>query len=67
MSGSFNGWNEHKLKMQKTDNAWVKTINLNGGKHHYKFIVDGEWITDPDNSVKEYDYSGNINSVKMVR
>jgi hypothetical protein len=66
LSGSFNSWNEHKLKMTKTDTAWVTSINLTGGKHHYKFIVDGEWIVDPENSVKEYDYSGNINSVKMV-
>ncbi len=67
LSGDFNNWNEHKLKMKKTDSAWIKTINLTGGKHHYKFIVDDKWIVDPDNSVKEYDFSGNINSVKMVR
>jgi hypothetical protein len=67
LSGSFNGWNEHKLKMQKKDSLWEKTVNLTGGKHHYRFIVDGHWIVDPENSVKEYDYDGNINSVKMVR
>ncbi|AOW20584.1 hypothetical protein LPB138_07785 [Urechidicola croceus] len=67
LAGSFNDWNEHKLKMTKTATGWEATIVLSGGKHHYKFIVDGNWMEDPDNSVKEYDYSGNINSVKMVK
>ena len=53
--------------MTKIDDCWVYNISLSGGKHHYKFIVDGEWITDPTNSVKEYDDDGNINSVCMVR
>lgn len=68
LSGSFNDWNENDLCMQKTDNGyWKYKIPLPAGKHHYKFIVDGSWILDPDNSVKEYDTEGNVNSVYMVR
>lgn len=67
LSGSFNNWNEQDFVMQKTDYGWKYVIPLSGGKHHYKFIVDGEWITDPHNTVKEYDGNGHVNSVRMVK
>ncbi len=67
LAGSFNNWSEDELKMEKTEEGWRYTIRLSGGKHHYKFIVDGEWLVDPENPVKEYDGDGHINSVYMVR
>jgi len=67
LSGSFDNWDEHRIKMNKTDSGWVRTLKLSGGKHHYKFIVDGEWMVDPNNSVMEYDDDGNINSVYMIK
>ena len=67
LAGSFNNWSETAYKMRKTKNGWIYTINLPGGKHHYKFIVDGDWKLDPHNSIKEYDGNGHINSVKMVK
>ncbi len=67
LSGDFNNWSENDYNMTKTDNCWIYNKRLSGGKHHYKFIVDGNWITDPDNSVKEYDDKGHINSVCMVK
>ncbi|WP_299229072.1 hypothetical protein [uncultured Psychroserpens sp.] len=68
LTGSFNDWNEHELKMSKTNNGyWKLGLSLSPGKHHYKFIVDGKWILDPENSVREYDGKGHINSVCMVK
>lgn len=68
LTGSFVDWDEHKIQMKKNkDGVWEKTLMLSGGKHHYKFIVDGNWMEDPKNAVKEYDSSGNINSVVMVK
>ena len=67
LSGSFNNWNTHEFEMQKMDYGWKHVVPLSGGKHHYKFIVDGQWIEDPNNSVKEYDDEGHINSVIMVK
>jgi len=66
LAGSFNSWNKKDFVMKKSNNTWYYSLKLDGGKHHYKFIVDGEWIIDPSNPVKEYDEYGNINSVKMV-
>jgi len=67
LAGSFNDWEEQDLAMQRADSGWTLTLELVGGKHQYKFIVDGQWITDPDNNLREYDHDGNINSVVMVR
>lgn len=67
LSGDFNDWSENNYQMKKTSEGWSFTCLLSGGKHHYKFIVDGNWILDPNNTVKEYDNDGNINSVCMIR
>ncbi|WP_109434282.1 glycogen-binding domain-containing protein [Aquimarina sp. AU119] len=67
IAGSFNNWSEGEYKMTRTKNGWADTLMLSGGKHHYKFIVDGKWMEDPDNPVKEYDFKGNVNSVCMVK
>jgi len=67
LSGSFNNWSEDEYIMTKIESGWECTVKLSGGKHHYKFIVDDVWMIDPKNSVKEYDYDGHVNSVRMVK
>ncbi|WP_298903005.1 glycogen-binding domain-containing protein [uncultured Psychroserpens sp.] len=68
LSGSFNDWNESAVRMEHTENGyWRYRLPLPAGKHYYKFIIDGKWILDPENPVKEYDGKGNINSVFMVK
>lgn len=67
LAGSFNKWNENDLKMTRQGDFWTISLNLTGGKHLYKFIIDGEWITDPTNHLKETDRHGYVNSVLMVR
>lgn len=66
LTGSFVDWNESKIKMTLLNNTWTTTIPLTGGKHHYKFIVDGQWYTDPANPIIEDDGRGNLNSVLFV-
>lgn len=67
LSGSFNNWSENEYKMTNADGLWKYTLLLSGGKHHYKYIIDNKWVVDPYNPVREYDSSGNINSVYMVK
>lgn len=66
LTGSFVDWHEKKLKMTKTSGSWQLDLPLPGGKHHYKFIVDGKWYTDPANPIVEDDGYGNLNSVLFV-
>ncbi|MCO6476619.1 MAG: glycogen-binding domain-containing protein [Phaeodactylibacter sp.] len=67
LAGSFNDWRTDDVRMHREGNAWVATLELKGGKHWYKFIVDGKWIADPANPFKEHDGMGNINSVIIVK
>ncbi len=62
VAGSFNNWNSEELKMNKTNSGWVLPMFLREGTHAYKFIVDGNWIIDPLNSISRPDGRGNINS-----
>ena len=66
LAGSFNDWNDRKQQMTKSGDGWTATIPLFGGKHTYKFIIDGKWITDPVNPIVEDDGHGNKNSVRFV-
>ncbi len=52
LSGNFNAWNAGELYMIKTKGGWCLPYALAPGVYEYKFIVDGEWITDPDNPLK---------------
>lgn len=49
LSGSFNNWRENELYMTKTDNGWVLPYTLGSGNYEYRYLVDGKWITDPEN------------------
>jgi len=49
--------------MIRIDGSWLINLYLRDGTHAYKFIVDNNWITDPENKLKRPDGSGNYNSV----
>jgi 1,4-alpha-glucan branching enzyme len=66
VTGSFTNWLETKHRMININGVWTTTIPLTGGKHLYKFIIDGQWHTDPANPLLEDDGYGNLNSVLFV-
>ena len=63
LSGTFNNWSTLGLPMEKDGERWKVSVKLDKGKHLYKYIVDGRWMTDPSNKEKEDDSQGNTNSV----
>jgi hypothetical protein len=63
LSGSFNGWSTHELKMVKSALGWEARIKLYPGKYLYKFIVDGNWLSDDNNLLSESDGYAKKNSV----
>ena len=67
LAGSFNDWKPKQLPMKHEKGHWVLAMDLIGGKHLYKFIVDDHWIVDPGNPLQEYDRHKNLNSVLFVR
>jgi hypothetical protein len=62
IAGSFNNWNPARTSMLKVDTGWVVNIPLAAGKYYYKFILDGNWMPDPNNRLSEDDGQGNTNS-----
>ncbi len=52
LAGNFNGWNRSELLMEKTRGGWKLPYAMTPGMYEYKFVVDGEWITDPSNPLK---------------
>ncbi len=67
LAGNFNNWDPTGILMNQTTNGWSIDLPLGHGKHLYKFIVDGDWMTDPANPRAESDLQGNLNSVILVR
>jgi hypothetical protein len=62
IAGSFNNWNPVQLKMTRIAGGWGILMYIHEGTHAYKFIVDGDWITDPANRLKRPDGHGHENS-----
>jgi outer membrane protein insertion porin family len=50
--GEFNDWDvdAHPMRRSRND-VWRATIDLDAGSWTYLFVVDGEWLDDPDNPV----------------
>lgn len=63
LAGNFTAWQNNAVPMRQTDSGWRLPVKLKPGKYLYKFIVDGNWITDPGNKTTENDEGGNTNSV----
>ena len=49
VAGSFNNWNASGNAMTLAGGEWSATIQLEAGEYEYKFVVDGQWVADPDN------------------
>lgn len=68
ISGDMNGWNQDASRLVKgRDDVWRAIFSLRPGRSYdYKFIVDGSWITDPNNPDLNPDTSGGANSVVYI-
>jgi Glycogen recognition site of AMP-activated protein kinase len=66
IAGDFNKWSPDGFPMQKQVADWVTEQHLLPGKHVYKFVVDGKWITDPGNKLREPNEFNEENSVIWI-
>lgn len=65
--GDFNNWKiDNDSRMEKNDGAWKKRLALKSGKYHYRFVVDGSWIDDASNPVKEMNPYGQMDSLIKI-
>ena len=62
--GSMNGWDTTATPMSKDeDGVWRILLKLDYGDYTYKYMVDGNWQFDQENSQFEDDGYGGSNSV----
>jgi len=67
LMGNFNGWNAKAHPMKKDENGvWKKIIMLSPGRYEYKFLVDGQWRTDPENDQVCFNRFGTRNNILIV-
>lgn len=67
LAGSFNNWqpSEYPMTRQK-DGTFRKRLNLEPGEYRYKFLVDGQWVEDPQaDSVVPNEYGTYDSLVKI--
>ena len=63
LSGSFNNWRPRDIALQKMADGWELPLYLTQGTHTYRFIVDGNWMADPNNSNRLPNEYNEYNSV----
>ena len=67
LAGDFNGWNPLATPLERMGDGMSRaTVELTNGRHAYKFVVDGRWMSDPTNSQFEPDGHDGFNSIVMI-
>lgn len=64
--GTFTNW-EDKVPMVKSDGDYVTIVELPEGEHQYKFVVDGKWEHDPNQTVVDDNFNGKNNIVTVKK
>lgn len=59
------GWRPVEM-MRRADGTFVRILPIPRGRCEYKFIVDGQWIVDPDNGSHAANAYGGFNSVARI-
>lgn len=71
VAGSFNGWASTVAAggwpMTLSGDSYVLTRALPNGVHQYKFVIDGQWVTDESNPERVADGFSGFNSVVTVQ
>ena len=67
VAGSFNKWEPKRTAMRKDPSGdWKATVWLPPGRYEYRFIVDGQWLSDPKAKESAPNDFGSTNSVLVV-
>lgn len=66
--GDFNMWDRASHPMKSDGNGlWQKIMMLPPGQYEYKFLVDGQWRTDPNNPNQCTNCYGTFNNILHVQ
>src|SRR4029079_3854817 len=51
--GDFNAWGADGADMEPAGPVWRKVVKLEPGRYRYRYVVDGQWQSDPLNALAE--------------
>ncbi|CAN5382792.1 hypothetical protein BH09PLA1_BH09PLA1_23290 [soil metagenome] len=68
IAGDFNNWSPMSTPMMTNGQPGVfkMSLPLKPGRYRYRFVVDGNWVTDPNNQYVEANQFGELNNVVEV-
>jgi chromosome partitioning protein len=68
IAGDFNNWSPMSTPMNNGSipGVWITKLPLYPGRYRYRFVVDGKWMTDPNNSYVEANQFGELNNIVEV-
>jgi chromosome partitioning protein len=66
LAGDFNAWTPEGSEMEAVGLVWKKTLKLAPGRYRYRYVIDGEWYSDPNNAAFEPSAFGGVDSVLVV-
>lgn len=67
VAGSFNNWQPEKTPLAPAGNGrWESALNVEPGRYEYLFVVDGQWLPDPNAIESVANPFGGRNSVLRV-
>jgi hypothetical protein len=67
VAGDFNDWKPERSPLVQIGNGrWVGDLNVKPGRHEYLFVVDGQWLPDPNATENVQNPFGGKNSVLIV-
>jgi hypothetical protein len=66
VAGIFNGWDPKKTPLEEVGGAWHAKVELPRGRYEYRFVIDGQWVTDPNARESVPNPFGSVNSVVSV-
>jgi chromosome partitioning protein len=61
-----NNWRPQSMRLEPGEETWHAEMALAPGQYRYKFIVDGEWITDPENEATAPNPYGGCDSIITI-
>ncbi len=67
VAGSFNNWQPEQTPLVADGNGrWTRDLKVAPGRYEYLFVVDGQWLPDPNAKQSVQNPFGGRNSVLTV-
>jgi chromosome partitioning protein len=66
LAGDFNDWTPDSGEMEPVGRVWKKLLQLAPGRYRYRYVIDGQWRSDPRNRAAEPSPFGGEDSLLVL-